>query len=200
MTCIPRSFFDRPATIVARELLGAHLVRVVGGQHIIARIVEAEAYQGEEDLGCHAHAGKTKRNAVMYGPPGHAYVYFTYGMHWMLNAVTGAVDHPAAVLIRAIQPLEGFDLLVANRPNLANTCHWLDGPAKLTQALAIGGDLNGVDLCDPRSELHLTPGVAIPPREIHSSARIGLYTVPEPWKSIPWRFYYASPPDDEKSK
>lgn len=200
MTCLPRSFFDRPATIVARELLGANLVRVTGGQRIIARIVEAEAYQGEEDLGCHAHAGKTKRNAVMYGPPGHAYVYFTYGMHWMLNAVTGAVDHPAAVLIRAIQPLEGLDRLAANRPNLANTRHWLDGPAKLTQALLVDGRLNGIDLCDPRSELHFTPGVAIPPREIHSSARIGLYTVPEPWKSIPWRFYHASPPDDEKSK
>ena len=200
MTCFPRSFFDRPATIVAHELLGANLVRVVRGQRIIARIVEAEAYQGEEDLGCHAHAGKTKRNAVMYGPPGHAYVYFTYGMHWMLNAVTGAVDHPAAVLIRAIQPLEGLDRLAANRPNLANTRHWLDGPAKLTQALLVDGGLNGIDLCDPRSELHLTPGVAIPPREIHSSARIGLYTVPEPWKSIPWRFYFTSPPDDEKSK
>jgi DNA-3-methyladenine glycosylase len=197
---LPRSFFDRPATTVARELLGANLVRVMDGRRIIARITEAEAYQGEEDLGCHAHAGKTRRNATMYGPPGHAYVYFTYGMHWMLNAVTGAVDHPAAVLIRAIQPLGGLDLLVANRPNLANTRHWLDGPAKLTQALLVDGRLNGIDLCDPRSELHLAPGGEVPPQEIHSSARIGLYTVPEPWKSIPWRFYYAGSPDNEKSK
>ena len=162
MTCLPRSFFDRPATMVARELLGANLVRLVNGQRIIARITEAEAYQGEDDLGCHAHAGKTRRNAVMYGPPGHAYVYFTYGMHWMLNAVTGAVDHPAAVLIRAIQPLEGLELLAANRPNLANTRHWLDGPAKLTQALSIDGRLNGIDLCDPRSELQLAAGSGIP--------------------------------------
>jgi DNA-3-methyladenine glycosylase len=136
----------------------------------------------------------------MYGPPGYAYVYFTYGMHWMLNAVTGAVDHPAAVLIRAVQPLKGLDLLVVNRPHLAHTRHWLDGPAKLTQALSIDGRLNGIDLCDPRSELQLAAGVEFPAEDIHSSARIGLYTVPEPWKSIPWRFYYAGSPDDEKSK
>jgi len=197
---LPRTFFDRPATTVARELLGANLVRVAGDRRIIGRITEAEAYQGEEDLGCHAHAGRTRRNEVMYGPPGHAYVYFTYGMHWMLNAVTGAVDSPAAVLIRAIQPLEGQDWLAANRSNLAFTRHWLDGPAKLTQALAIDGRLNGVDLCDPKSELHLSPGAVIPAAEVHSSARIGLYSVPEPWKSIPWRFYYAVNPDDEKSK
>ena len=200
MKSIPASFYDRPAVTVAREILGANLVRVIDGQRIIARITEAEAYQGEDDLGCHAHAGKTRRNAVMYGPPGHAYVYFTYGMHWLLNAVTGAVDTPAAVLIRAIQPLNGLDLLAANRPHLANTRHWLDGPAKLTQALLIDGRMNDIDLCDPRSELHLTPGIEIPPQAIHTSARIGLYTVPEPWKSIPWRFTYEGNPDDENSK
>jgi DNA-3-methyladenine glycosylase len=195
---LQRSFFNRPAVTVAREILGAQLVRLIDGQRLVGMIVEAEAYQGEEDLGCHAHAGRTMRNAVMYGPPGYAYVYFTYGMHWMLNAVTGAVDAPAAVLIRAIRPLDGLELLAKNRPRLANTRHWLDGPAKLTQALLVDGTLNGMDLCDPRSELHIEAGSQLPPAEIHSSARIGLYSVPEPWKSISWRFFHTHGLNDEK--
>ena len=131
----------------------------------VGSITEAEAYQGEDDLGCHAHAGKTRRNAVMYGPPGFAYVYFTYGMHWMLNAVTGAEGSPAAVLIRAIRPLEGQAWMAANRPRLAGKPGWLDGPAKLTQALAIDGSLNGVDLCDPGSGLLSCPGTGDCPPE-----------------------------------
>ena len=188
MTCFPRSFFNRPATEVARELLGAHLTRVVDGHRMSGLITEAEAYQGEEDLGCHAHAGKTRRNAVMFGPPGFAYVYFTYGMHWMLNVVTGAENSPAAVLMRAIHPLAGMDRLAANRPRLAGKPGWLDGPAKLTQALAIDGSLNGADLCDPTGGLFLEAGGAIAPQNILTTARIGLYSVPEPWKSVPWRF------------
>ena len=200
MKRLTASFYNRPAVIVAREILGAHLVRQIDGQRMVGMIIEAEAYQGEEDLGCHAHAGKTRRNAVMYGPPGHAYVYFTYGMHWMLNAVTGAVDSPAAVLIRAIQPLEGLDLLTQNRPHLAHTRHWLDGPAKLTQAFSVDKSLNGVDLCDPESELRIVPGFELPDEEVKITARIGLYSVPEPWKNIPWRFLHADSLKDEKPK
>ena len=188
MNLLKRSFYNRPASIVAREILGAHLVRLIDGQCLVGMITEAEAYQGEEDLGCHAHYGKTRRNAVMYGPPGRAYIYFTYGMHWMLNAVTGQDGSPAAVLIRAIQPLEGLDVFEQNRPNLAHTPHWLDGPAKLTQAMLVDRRLNGIDLCDPNSELSITPGEAILEENVTKTARIGLYTVPEPWKSIPWRF------------
>lgn len=188
MIPLEHSFFNRPATEVARELLGAQLTRVLDGHHLSGIITEAEAYLGEEDLGCHAHAGKTRRNAVMYGPPGFAYIYFTYGMHWMLNAVTGAEGSPAAVLIRAIQPLAGVEWLAANRPRLAGKPGWLDGPAKLTQALAIDGDLNGFDLCDPGCDLFLAAGDAIAPERIQATPRIGLYSVPEPWKSIPWRF------------
>jgi DNA-3-methyladenine glycosylase len=200
VTCLDRSFFDRPAVVVAREILGAHLVRVVNDRRMVGVITEAEAYQGEEDLGCHAHAGRTPRNAVMYGPPGHAYVYFTYGMHWMLNAVTGAEGSPAAVLIRAIRPLESRELMATNRPNLAGKPHWLDGPAKLTQALAIDIRMNGIDLCDPLSELHIIKGIQMPDNEVLTSARIGLYTVPEPWKSIPWRFYQGGSLKDENPK
>jgi DNA-3-methyladenine glycosylase len=203
VTCLPRSFFDRPATEVAREILGAHLTRVVDGCRLAGIITEAEAYQGEEDLGCHAHAGKTRRNAVMYGPPGFAYVYFTYGMHWMLNAVTGAEGSPAAVLIRAIQPLAGHAQMAINRPRLAGKAGWLDGPAKLTQALAIDGNLNGVDLVDQKSGLSISPGTPVSPGMILAGPRIGLYSVPEPWKSIPWRFRMAAEdasPDDENPK
>ena len=100
-----RSFFDRPTQAVARELLGCRLIRRLGGTLLAGAIVETEAYIGERDLACHAKAGRTARTAIMYGPPGFAYVYFTYGMHWMLNLVTEAEGFPAAVLIRALQPL-----------------------------------------------------------------------------------------------
>ena len=103
-----RSFFDRPTQAVARELLGCRLVRKLGGTPLVGAIVETEAYIGERDLACHAKAGRTPRTQIMYGPPGFAYVYFTYGMHWMLNLVTEADGFPAAVLIRAFEPLEGI--------------------------------------------------------------------------------------------
>ncbi len=163
-------------------------MRVIGGRRLVGVISEAEAYQGEDDLGCHAHTGRTNRNAVMYGPPGHAYIYFTYGMHWMLNVVTGAVDSPAAVLIRAIQPFEGQEVMEKNRPRLAYTHHWLNGPAKLTQAMLVDKRLNGIDLCDPGSELSIVSGKFTPDDQVVKTARIGLFSVPEPWKSIPWRF------------
>ncbi len=102
---LERAFFERPATEVAPELLGALIMREINGQRVRAVVVETEAYQGMEDKACHASRGKTKRNAVMFGEAGHAYVYFTYGMHWMLNVVCDDMDQPAAVLIRALAPL-----------------------------------------------------------------------------------------------
>ena len=173
---------------VARDLLGCRLVRRLDGEDLIGAIVETEAYQGEEDLGCHARAGCTPRTEVMYGSPGHAYIYFTYGMHWLLNAVTCAEGCPAAVLLRAIQPVEGQARMALNRSNLAYTLHWTDGPAKLTQALALDGRLNGIDLCAPLSELLIVAGDSVPDGKVVTSPRVGLFTVPEPWKSIPWRF------------
>ena len=112
---LPRSFFSRPTLEVARAILGKRLVRLEGGQRLAGTITEAEAYIGETDLGCHAKAGRTPRTAVMFGPPGHAYVYFTYGMHWMLNFVTEAEGFPAAVLIRALQPIEGLEIMSSRR-------------------------------------------------------------------------------------
>jgi DNA-3-methyladenine glycosylase len=180
---LPPSFFSRSTLTVAHELLGARLVRILDGVRLSGIIIEAEAYVGEKDLGCHAKAGRTLRNAVMYGPPGNAYVYFTYGMHWMLNAVTEKEGFPAAVLIRAIDPVEGMDIISIRR-NGRDTF----GPAKLTQALGIDGTLNGASLCDSGSCLWIEKGQPVPAGDIITSPRVGLYTVPEPWKSMPWRF------------
>lgn len=188
MSILQREFYNRPALDVARDLLGCRLVRVQNGQRMSGWITETEAYQGEEDLGCHASAGKTPRTAVMYGPPGRAYVYFTYGMHWLLNAVTGAEGTPAAVLIRAIQPEEGLDAMTENRPYKARRSGWTDGPAKLTQALAIDGDLNKTDLCSRAAGLWIESGQEVPEGQVTRTARVGLNSVPEPWRSIPWRF------------
>ena len=188
MSLITREFYDRPALDVARDLLGMRLVRIQSGQRLAGLIMETEAYQGEEDLGCHASAGKTPRTAVMYGPPGHAYVYFTYGMHWMLNVVTSPVNSPAAVLIRAIRPDEGTTFMAENRPFKALKSGWTDGPAKLTQALKITDGFNTVDICEKENNLWIEPGERILDGYVSQKARIGLNSVPEPWCSIPWRF------------
>ncbi|MCF6277775.1 MAG: DNA-3-methyladenine glycosylase [Anaerolineales bacterium] len=186
-TLLPVSFYNRHTLVVARELLGATLVRVEHGLRIAGMIVETEAYIGESDLGCHAKAGKTPRTAVMYGEPGRAYVYFTYGMHWMLNTVTEAEGFPAAVLIRAIQPLEGFEVIAVRRGKQPRA-RWTDGPAKLAQALGIDKSLNGVNLCRRESGLWIETGQSISDKNVTTGPRVGLYTVPEPWKSKPWRF------------
>jgi len=176
-------FYARPTLQVARELLGMHLVRFLDGIRLSGIITETEAYIGESDLGCHARVGRTKRTSVMFGPPGHAYVYFTYGMHWMLNAVTEPEGFPAAVLLRAIQPLEGKEIISANRQG--RDTH---GPAKLTRALAIQQDFNNCNLCTPSSSLWIEQGPPISDKFVTIGPRVGLYTVSEPWKSIPWRF------------
>ena len=184
---LSRKFYNRPTLTVARELLGATLVRVENNVRIAGMIVETEAYVGESDLGCHAKAGKTLRTGVMYGSPGRAYVYFTYGMHWMLNAVTEAEGFPAAVLIRAIRPTEGIDIIASRRGNQPRST-WTDGPAKLAQALGIDKSFNDVNLCSPESGLWIETGETILDKNVTIGPRVGLYTVPEPWKSNPWRF------------
>ena len=151
--CLPQSFFARPTLEVARGLLGMRLVRRLNGARLSGWIVETEAYIGETDLACHARAGKTPRTAVMYGPPGHAYIYFTYGMHWLLNAVTEAEGFPAAVLLRAIQPVEGLEEMAARRAGVP-PARWTDGPGKLCRALALDGQQNDINLCDPSGELY----------------------------------------------
>jgi len=183
-------FFARDVLEVAPALLGARLVRRLNGVIVSGIISEVEAYRGEEDLACHARAGRTPRTAVMYGPPGHAYVYFTYGMHWMLNVVCMPAGEPAAVLLRAIRPESGLDLIAARRAGVA-PAHWCDGPAKLCRALEIDGAFNGCDLTDPRGGLWIEAGMNPPAESIQASARIGIDNVPEPWKNKPWRFTFG---------
>ncbi|MFH1184557.1 MAG: DNA-3-methyladenine glycosylase [Chloroflexota bacterium] len=180
---LPREFYDRATLTVARELIGARLVRTLDGKRLAGYITETEAYIGESDLGCHARAGRTRRTALMYGPAGHAYVYFTYGNHWMMNVVTEEEGFPAAVLVRAIQPLDGAAIMSARR-------HGRDtfGPGKLTQAMGIGRLENGVGLTSPRARLRIEDGVEVPDPLVTRGPRVGLDAVPEPWKSKPWRF------------
>lgn len=190
---LPPSFYDRPVLQVARELLGARLVRRLDGTRLSGIIIETEAYRGEDDLACHARAGRTPRTAVMYGPPGRAYVYFTYGMHWLLNCVSEAEDYPAAVLIRAIVPLEGREIIAARRQGRPER-EWCSGPARLCAALAVDGRLNGADLCDPAGELWIEPGEPLPDAVVRTGPRVGIDRVPEPWRSLPWRFLAQQAP------
>ena len=196
---LPRAFYARPTLLVARELLGARLVRVLNGQRISGLITETEAYIGSQDLACHAKAGLTPRTRVMFGPPGHAYVYFTYGMHWLCNFVTESDGFPAAVLLRALEPQENLEFIAAQRAGRPRR-EWTDGPAKLCQALAINGELNGYDLCQPQGDLLIEQGIPVPDSNVTTGPRVGLNTVPEPWKSKPWRFLATLPENGAGAK
>lgn len=180
-------FFDRPTLQVARELLGTRLVRREGDERTAGIIVETEAYIGEEDLGCHAHVGLTPRTRVLYGPPGHTYVYFTYGNYWMLNFVAEREGFPAAVLIRGIVPVEGLERIAVRRSPQPPE-RWTDGPGKICIALAISRSQNDIDLGSPNADVFVEYGEPIPDSAVTISPRVGLNSVPEPWKSVPWRF------------
>jgi DNA-3-methyladenine glycosylase len=189
-TILKRDFFEQDTLLVADQLLGKILVREFQNIRLAGIITETEAYIGEEDLACHAHVGKTKRNSIMYGPAGNAYVYFTYGMHWCLNCVTGEKGFPAAVLIRSILPTEGLELIKSNR-SFRPDAELCNGPAKICQAFAITGEMNGSNLCNPANPLMVIEGISIPKAKILRSPRVGIQNVPEPWRSKPWRFRVA---------
>ena len=142
---IDRVFFIRPTLIVARALLGQRLVREIDGQRLSGLIVETEAYIGFDDTASHASKGRTARTEVMFGPPGQTYVYLIYGMYHMLNLVTEPVDFPAAVLIRAIEPLEGIEFMQRHRRQ-TTIANLTNGPGKLCQALAINQAFNRWDV------------------------------------------------------
>ncbi len=173
MERLPRSFFEEYTPSVAKRLLGQLLVRRVGGGGglLSGRVVEVEAYRGEDDPASHAFRGETPRNRVMFGEAGRAYVYFTYGFHHCLNVKTERKGVAGAILIRALEPLEGIELMMRNRGKKELT-ELANGPGKLTQALKIDGRLNGEDLV--RSErLFLARGKNAV-FEIRDSTRIGI--------------------------
>ncbi|MBK7920076.1 MAG: DNA-3-methyladenine glycosylase [Candidatus Promineifilaceae bacterium] len=196
---LPQSFYARSACDVAVALLGKPLVRLVDGQILSGRIVETEAYcdTDEPDLACHGdranHGRPTARTAVMFGPAGVAYVYFTYGMHWMFNVVTGQEGQANAVLIRALEPLTGEEWLAKNRNGRARA-QWTNGPARLTQALAIDKSFNGANLCAPDGVIWIEDAPPAPTEQIAAGPRIGLGKTPEPWLSMPWRYWLKDNP------
>lgn len=169
---LPRSFYDRATELVARDLLGAILECRTPDGIAAGRIVETEAYLGEHDLACHAAAGRTARTAPLYGPPGIAYVYFIYGMYWCFNAVTRAEHEPSAVLVRAIEPVEGVALMRRRRPSARRDTDLTNGPGKLCLALGIDGRLNWNPLQNP--PLLIRSADAVPDRDVAVTPRIGI--------------------------
>src|SRR5690348_10844016 len=172
---ITRDFYARDTLTVARELIGMHLVHANGVTRRVGRIVETEAYQGPEDLAAHSSRGRTPRTEVMFGPPGHAYVYFIYGFWYCLNLVTEAEGVPHAVLLRALEPVAGIEDKT-----------W--GPGLLCRAMHIDKRLNGADLCGDALWLERPPAATRRPPRIARIARIGVDYAGD-WARRPWRFY-----------
>ena len=183
------SFFQRPAIELAPDLLGKILVHRVRGREYRARIVETEAYVGEHDLACHASKGRTQRTEVMFGPGGHAYVYFIYGMYWCFNAVTRAEGEPSAVLVRALEPLAGIDLMRSRRGMRSHRdADLTNGPGKLCQALGVTGHHNRYPLDVP--PLVIRAGSDVPREAVIVTPRVGISRSAE-W---PLRWFVAGSP------
>ena len=178
-------FFERPAEVVAKELLGAELHRIIDGRELIGRIVETEAYDQAEPS-CHAYRGRTPRTLPLFGHPGFSYVYFTYGMHYCLNVVTDEYDHGAAVLLRALEPVRGQDIMYVRRPKAIHERDLLSGPAKLTQAMDIDLIQNGIDLVQGET-MYLTKGKLRKDETVDCSTRIGIKQA----RDFPWRFFIS---------
>ncbi|MFI0709033.1 DNA-3-methyladenine glycosylase [Streptomyces inhibens] len=189
---LTRDFFDRPVVDVAPDLLGRTLLRHTPDGPIELRLTEVEAYDGETDPGSHAYRGRTARNATMFGPPGHAYVYFIYGMWFSLNAVCGPEGMASGVLLRAGEILTGAPLAAGRRPKARSTNELAKGPARLATALDIDRTLDGTDLCTggtaPLSLLHGRPPA---PELVRNGPRTG---VGGDGADHPWRYWIADDP------
>lgn len=192
-TVLPRSFYQRDSLVVAAELLNKVLVAPDGRS---GRIVEVEAYRGSDDPAAHSFKGKTQRNATMFGPAGHLYVYFSYGMHWCANAVCGDVGVANAVLIRALQPLIGQDLMRESRPKAVRDSQLCSGPARLTQALSITGANDGADLVVGDQGIQILDDRTPPPSAPGISTRIGISKATD----LPWRWYVSGNPHVSRGK
>ena len=181
---LQRDFYERPVLVVARDCLGKVLVHETPEGLAAGRIVETEAYRGPDDLAAHsANWRKTKRTEVMFGPPAHAYMFLLYGMHWAFNIVAGPEGHPHAVLVRALEPLHGAELMAARRGISSKSVTLCNGPGKLCAALGLDRSAYGLDLC--ASSLYLTAGERGP---VGRSPRINIDYAGS-WVKKPWRFY-----------
>jgi DNA-3-methyladenine glycosylase len=191
---LPRAFYARDVLAVARDCIGKVLVAETAAGVTAGRIVEAEAYRGPDDRAAHSFGGRrTPRTEVMFGAPGHVYVFFVYGMHWHLNLVTGKVGEPHAVLLRAVEPLHGAPLMAERRGMDPARRELTNGPGKLCQAFGIGRSAYGLDLCT-RGAVYLTDQEDLPsPARVSRSRRIGVDYAGE-WADRPFRFFDAKSP------
>jgi DNA-3-methyladenine glycosylase len=184
LSALPREFYARPVLTVAKACIGKLLVHRTTEGLVAGRIVESEAYRGPEDRAAHSYGGRrTARTEVMFGPPGYAYVFFVYGMHYQFNLVTTKDGAPHAVLIRALEPVLGVELMAKRRKLSPSARELTNGPGKLCQALAIGRESYGLDLCG--STLFLAEGPSV---KSTSAKRVGIDYAGE-WAEKPWRFF-----------
>ncbi|MCS6984071.1 MAG: DNA-3-methyladenine glycosylase [Leptospiraceae bacterium] len=184
------AFFRRPVLQVARQLIGCYFFHYSPEGLVGGRILETEAYHEHGDPACHAHRGKTPRNAVMFGPPGSLYVYFTYGMHYCLNIVCEKEGIAAAVLIRAMEPTHGLEIMKARRGETRALKDYMRGPARVCEALGINLNHNGLSVVDPHSTFFLTRDGYVPPNKIGTSPRIGISR----GQHLNWRFFLKDHP------
>lgn len=185
-----RDWLARPALTLAPRLLGAVIVSDVAGARVAVRLTEVEAYEGRDDPASHAFRGPTQRTAVMFGPPGYLYCYFTYGMHWCANIVCGPDGVAAAVLLRAGEVVEGLDAAHARRPAARRDTDLARGPARLATCLGLHAGQNGVDLCDPAAPVRLESVPARRLSRISSGPRVGISVATE----REWRFWLEGAP------
>ncbi|MFG2355543.1 DNA-3-methyladenine glycosylase [Streptomyces sp. NPDC048521] len=194
-TPLPRDFFDRPVLEVAPDLLGRILVRTTPDGPIALRLTEVEAYDGPNDPGSHAYRGPTARNAVMFGPPGHVYVYFTYGMWHCMNLVCGPEGRASAVLLRAGEVVEGAELARKRRLSARNDKELAKGPARLATALEVDRALDGTDACTSgETPLRMLTGTPVPSDQVRSGPRTGVAGDGGSGDLHPWRFWVADDP------
>ncbi|MFJ6668831.1 DNA-3-methyladenine glycosylase [Streptomyces sp. NPDC091383] len=192
---LPRKFFDRPVLDVAPDLLGRVLVRTTPDGPISVRLTEVEAYDGPNDPGSHAYRGRTARNAVMFGEPGHVYVYFTYGMWHCMNLVCGPEGRASAVLLRAGEVVEGAELARKRRPTARNDRELAKGPARLATALEVDRALDGTDACAAgETPLRVLTGTPVPAGQVRSGPRTGVAGEGGNGEVHPWRYWVADDP------
>jgi DNA-3-methyladenine glycosylase len=186
---LPRSFFDRPVLEVAPDLLGRLVVHRTEDGDVTARLTEVEAYDGPNDPGSHAFRGRSKRNGTMFGPPGHVYVYFTYGMHYCMNLVCGPPGLPTGILLRAAEITDGAELARKRRPTAKSDRELARGPARLVEALGVTRGDDGADICGD-GPLTVHHGTAAPKELTRTGPRVGLRDAPD----FPWRFWIDGDP------